>query len=57
MTTYIGTTTVAEELDCTSETVRTMILDGRLPAVRFGRRYKVAREALDAFKAAAVVRA
>lgn len=57
MTTYIGTPAVADELACTAETVRAMINDGRLPAVRFGRRYKVSREALDAFKAAAVVRA
>lgn len=57
MTTYIGTPIVAEELDCTSETVRAMIRDGRLQAVRFGRRFKVSRAELDRFKARSVVTA
>ena len=40
---------VAEELGLHVRTVRGYIRDGRLPAVRIGRQYRVARADLDAF--------
>lgn len=39
---------VAEILRCTPRTVHNLIQDGRLPAVRVGRRYRIPRSALDA---------
>jgi excisionase family DNA binding protein len=48
---------VATELDVSVWTIRIWIKEGRLPAFRFGKLYKVGREALNEFKQGARVRA
>lgn len=43
---------VAERLDLHAKTVRRFIREGRLPAKRIGKEYRVARASLDAFAGA-----
>ena len=50
---YLTTTEVARLAGTTACTVTRWIKDGRLPAYRFGRRYKVERSDADDFLAAA----
>jgi excisionase family DNA binding protein len=47
---------VAERLDLHAKTVRRFIRDGRLPAKRIGKEYRVTRTALDEFGGTAPVR-
>jgi excisionase family DNA binding protein len=48
-TTLLDIPTVRHELSAGDSTVRRWIREGRLPAVRLGRRVLVRREALDEF--------
>jgi excisionase family DNA binding protein len=48
---------VASELDVSVWTIRIWVKEGKLPAYRFGKLYKISREALNEFKQGARVRA
>lgn len=54
---FVESPCAAIELGVTTQTVRNMIGRGELPAMRVGRRFKITRDDLDAYKAAAVVSA
>lgn len=48
---FVSTTDVARMAATTSSTVARWIQDGRLPAFRFGRNFKIRREDAEAFVA------
>lgn len=46
----VGVTGAAKELDLSTNRVRQLIKQGRLPAQRIGREYAITRDDLEAFK-------
>lgn len=52
---FLTVSEVAERLKLHPNSVRTMIQDGRLPAIRIKRQYRVLPSALDAFAKKATI--